>query len=202
MWYSPVIHITGDPEEFDINVAPLADFPVDLYILMDLTASQQDALRSVTEAINDIGRYYYILSLPYVLWTPQWHGHQPVLLIQIIHGPRNLDTLGTKDTLVDILVPMVPAHWCHYSCHYSAATGKLEWWCQGRVWFLLGQESCPLQPCQERPVSDNINTLQCVCVNIVVSLQRNQPVCRDRDWCRSVWCYLWLQTSAESHWWY
>ena len=47
--------VAGDPQNLTINVAPQADFPIDLYILMDLTASQQDALNSVTNAIDDIG---------------------------------------------------------------------------------------------------------------------------------------------------
>lgn len=44
----------GDPKSFTINVAPQADFPIDLYILMDLTASQQDALDDVRAIIDDI----------------------------------------------------------------------------------------------------------------------------------------------------
>ena len=52
-----ILYAAGDPQNFTINVAPQADFPIDLYILMDLTASQQDALNSVTNAIDDIGKY-------------------------------------------------------------------------------------------------------------------------------------------------
>lgn len=59
---------TGDPQNFTINVAPQADFPIDLYILMDLTASQQDALNSVTEAIDGIGELY---DISLTLWAPQ-----------------------------------------------------------------------------------------------------------------------------------
>ena len=57
---------TGDPQNFTINVAPQADFPIDLYILMDLTASQQDALNSVRDAIDDIGEWY---DITLALWT-------------------------------------------------------------------------------------------------------------------------------------
>ena len=52
-----MLYAAGDPKNFTINVAPRADFPIDLYILMDLTASQQDALNSVTSALDDICKY-------------------------------------------------------------------------------------------------------------------------------------------------
>ena len=66
-------HTSGDPKSFTINVAPQADFPIDLYILMDLTASQQDALDDVRAIIDDIGKYYNITSW---LWT-------------LVHAPHN-----------------------------------------------------------------------------------------------------------------
>ena len=45
---------TGDPKSFKINVAPQADFPIDLYILMDLTVTLQDALIAVGNSVGDI----------------------------------------------------------------------------------------------------------------------------------------------------
>ncbi|XP_065903728.1 integrin beta-2-like [Dysidea avara] len=46
----------GDPKSFKINVAPQADFPIDLYILMDLTLTLKDALIAVGDSVNDILR--------------------------------------------------------------------------------------------------------------------------------------------------
>lgn len=71
-------------------MAPQADFPIDLYILMDLTASQQDALNSVRDAIDDIGEWY---DITLALWT--LGPTKDTLISQSIHVLK--DFFGTQN---------------------------------------------------------------------------------------------------------
>ena len=85
---------TGDPQNFTINVAPQADFPIDLYILMDLTASQQDALNSVRDAIDDIGEWY---DITLALWT--LGPTKDILIFPVVHVLK--DFFETQNKCVD-----------------------------------------------------------------------------------------------------
>ena len=48
-------NLLGEPQTFRIQVTPLRDLPLDLYILMDLSNSMSDELQSVKDISGQIG---------------------------------------------------------------------------------------------------------------------------------------------------
>jgi len=48
-------NLLGEPQTFTIQVTPLRDLPLDLYILMDLSNSMSDELQSVKDISDQIG---------------------------------------------------------------------------------------------------------------------------------------------------
>lgn len=46
---------TGEPQTFTVSVTPQANYPLDLYILMDLSASMSDDLDSISRLSVQLG---------------------------------------------------------------------------------------------------------------------------------------------------
>ena len=46
----------GEPQAFSVSVTPMADYPLDLYILMDLSTSMNDDLTSIKELSVGLGK--------------------------------------------------------------------------------------------------------------------------------------------------
>ena len=49
---------SGSPESFTLEVRPAGDYPLDVYFLMDFSASMGDDLSSVQNLANTIGNIY------------------------------------------------------------------------------------------------------------------------------------------------
>ena len=47
---------TGEPQTFPLDVTPLADSPLDVYFLIDNSASLENALNSLQNSVNEIGQ--------------------------------------------------------------------------------------------------------------------------------------------------
>ena len=47
---------SGSPESFTLKVRPAGDYPLDVYFLMDFSASMGDDLSSVQNLANTIGK--------------------------------------------------------------------------------------------------------------------------------------------------
>ena len=52
-----VIFIAGEPQSFTVQVTPNSDYPLDLYILMDLSHSMQDDLEMIRTLLDDLSKY-------------------------------------------------------------------------------------------------------------------------------------------------
>ena len=53
--YFHVFFTKGSPQEFDVQVRPATDFPIDLYLLMDLSFSMNDDLQNLKTLGNQLG---------------------------------------------------------------------------------------------------------------------------------------------------
>ena len=58
---------SGEPQSFTVQVTPNSDYPLDLYILMDLSNSMQDDLEMVRALLDDLSKFlpgsvYYTVS--------------------------------------------------------------------------------------------------------------------------------------------
>ena len=52
-----ISHVPGEPLTFTVNVTTLRNLPLDLYILMDLSASMADDLDTVKAIAGQIGEF-------------------------------------------------------------------------------------------------------------------------------------------------
>ena len=50
-------HQLGEPETFTVTVTPLRNLPLDLYVLIDLSASMEEELNSLKNVAGDIGMH-------------------------------------------------------------------------------------------------------------------------------------------------
>ncbi len=48
--------IIGQPSEFNIEISPAESSAVDMYLLMDLTLTMQEDLRSIRQFAGDLGK--------------------------------------------------------------------------------------------------------------------------------------------------
>ena len=52
--------IIGEPVTFSLSVQPAMNYPLDLYLLMDLSISLRNVLSNVQALASDIGKYLYL----------------------------------------------------------------------------------------------------------------------------------------------
>ena len=57
------LHYIGQPAQFTIEVQPAANYPVDLYYLMDVSFSMRDDLDIMKDVMNTIGKTTTIIVL-------------------------------------------------------------------------------------------------------------------------------------------
>ena len=55
-------YAVGKPKSFSMKVKPAAVFPLDVYILMDLSRSMEDDLRSLQQLANSTSQYQPLLT--------------------------------------------------------------------------------------------------------------------------------------------
>lgn len=52
----PHTFFPGEPLTFTVEVTPAADYPLDLYFLMDLSSSMQDDLNTIRLVAGELGK--------------------------------------------------------------------------------------------------------------------------------------------------
>ena len=57
---------TGEPQTFTVRVSPSANYPLDLYILMDLSSSMSDDLNMVKSLSSQLGEWNSAPPLPHL----------------------------------------------------------------------------------------------------------------------------------------
>ena len=55
-----VITVVGEPQTFQLNVRPASNFPLDVYLLMDLSGSMNDDLDNLKRLGSQLGEYNVI----------------------------------------------------------------------------------------------------------------------------------------------
>ena len=58
MGFALFVSFSGTPITFELQVMPANNFPIDLYMLMDLSASMEDDLANLQRLGVDIGKYF------------------------------------------------------------------------------------------------------------------------------------------------
>lgn len=54
-----LVHNIGNPQTFTVDVTPTANYPLDIYILMDLSTSMQIYLDNLRDVTQHLGTYDY-----------------------------------------------------------------------------------------------------------------------------------------------
>ena len=70
------IIIIGEPQSFTVQVTPNSEYPLDLYILMDLSYSMQDDLEMIRLLLGDLSKCMYLNYIPchhYFQYTRSLH---------------------------------------------------------------------------------------------------------------------------------
>ena len=55
--------IIGEPVTFSLSVQPAMNYPLDLYLLMDLSISMRNVLSNVQALASDIGKYFICMVI-------------------------------------------------------------------------------------------------------------------------------------------
>ena len=58
-----IVFASGEPQQFRVLVNSTANYPLDLYILMDLSASMSNDLTTVQSLSNQLGRNKWTINL-------------------------------------------------------------------------------------------------------------------------------------------
>ena len=58
--------IIGEPVTFSLSVQPAMNYPLDLYLLMDLSISLRNVLSNIQALASDIGKYCICMVIEYL----------------------------------------------------------------------------------------------------------------------------------------